>query len=262
MHGVIEMILCADIGNSSIDFCIYEDTGKRRLSFKIATDRAKSRDEYAVIMESVFRLNSFDPRALTGAMVGSVAPDLTRTVSDAIVSLCGVLPLCVGPGIKTSLDIKSDNPAEVGADIVANAVAALALFSAPVIVADLGTATTILAIDAHRRLTDGYILPGVYSSYAALTRDAAEIPCVPLFPPKSLSGKNTASSVNVGVVYSAVYALDGFISLLQERLGDAPVVATGSAAGLIVPLCKHEIAVHEHLTCDGLYQIYLKNRTN
>ena len=256
------MILCADIGNSSIDFCVYEDAKTRSLSFKIATDHTKSRDEYAVIMESVFRLNGFDPRALTGAMIGSVAPDLTRTVSDAIQSLCGVQPLCVGPGIKTSLDIKTDHPAEVGADLVANAVAALSLFPAPVIVADLGTATTVLAIDAHKRLTDVYILPGVYCSYAALTKDAAAIPCVPLFPPKSLSGKNTASSVNVGVVYSAVYALEGFISLLQDRLGDAPVVATGGAADLIIPLCKHKISVHEHLTCDGLYQIYLKNRTN
>lgn len=258
------MVLVCDIGNSTIGFCVYQATGAPHLSFQLATDRNKSSDEYAVTLDSLFRMNSFSPDDLTGAIIGSVVPDLTATVSRTITILSGITPMSVGPGIKTSLDIKTDNPGEVGADIVANAVAALAEFPAPLIIADFATATTIVTIDSNKRLTDVYILPGVYSSYAALTRDAAEIPCVPLFTPKNLSAKNTAASVNTGVLCSAAYALDGFVAQIAKNMGvdSLPVIATGGAAELVLPLCRTGVELREYLTCDGLYRIYLKNRTN
>lgn len=258
------MVLTADIGNSNINFRVYEAAGASRCSFKITTDRAKSADEYMVTMDSLFRLCNFEPKELDGAIIGSVVPDLTKTVSSAITALSNVIPMVVGPGIRTSLDIKADNPSEVGADIVADAVAAIGDFPVPIIVCDLGTATTILSIDAKRRLTDAYILPGVYSSYSALIRDTAEIACVPLFTPKIFSGKSTAASVNTGIVYAAAFTIDGFIAQITKsyQSDKVSVIATGGAAKLVSPLCRNKIIVQEHLTCDGLYRIYLKNCAN
>ncbi len=256
------MVLICDIGNSTIDICIYMcDSAPVR--FELSCDRHKSADEYAILIDTLFKMRNFPGASINGAIIGSVVPDLTSVLSNAILSLFHIKPMTVGPGIKTSLDIKTDRPSEVGADIVANTVAALDEFDAPMIIIDFATSTTFVSIDKERRLTDVFITPGVYSSYSALTRDAAAIACVPLFTPKSLSGKNTAASVNSGVIYSAAFSADGFISRIKSENKDSNItaIATGGTAHLVLPLCKERIIRRPNLTCDGLYKIYLKNRT-
>ena len=260
---VNQMILVCDIGNSTIGLCTY-DKDKATGKFELSTDRSKSADEYSILIENLFRMKGISKEDINGAVIGSVVPEINTALSRAISSLFGVKPITVGVGIKTSLDIKTDRPSEVGADIVANCVSALSEYEPPLIIVDFATSTTIVTIDKTKRLTDVFILPGVYSSYSAITRDAAEIASVPLFTPMSLSGKNTAASVNAGVVYGAAFALDGFIKKIKNNLSlnDVTVLATGGGAPLVTPLCEEKIIRKPNLTCDGLYQIYLKNCAN
>lgn len=257
------MTLCVDIGNSTVKFCIFDSDGKIAHHFSFAADEGKSADEFAVLTRSLFALHGCNISDVDSAIVSSVAPALTEKIITAVKALCGCTPLTVGPGVKTSLNIKTDHPGEVGADLVANAVAALACAEAPLVVVDFGTATTVLAIDEKRSLTDVFILPGVYSSYNALTSEAAGIPAVALGTPKSFSGKNTAASVSAGIAYANAFAVDGFIEKIKRHYGAESInaVATGTAAHTVLPLCVHTVTYREHLTGEGLYAIYLKNRT-
>lgn len=257
------MTLCVDIGNSTVKFCVFDTSGEIAHHFSFTADDKKSADEFAVLARSLFSLHGCDTADIDAAIVGSVAPALTDKMITVVKGLCRCTPMTVGPGVKTSLNIKTDNPGEVGSDLVANAVAALTCADAPLAVVDFGTATTVLAIDKKRTLTDVFILPGVYSSYNALTNEAAGIPAVALSTPRAFSGKNTAASVSAGIAYSNAFAIDGFIDKIKQHLDaeSIKVVATGTAAHTVLPLCTHAISYREHLTCEGLYAIYLKNRT-
>ncbi len=254
------MVLCIDMGNTSIKACVFDaHTSDKVLSMSLTTDLNKTSDEYCVILKSIFDMKRFNPSAINGVIIGSVVPQLTPVISKAVNDIFNLEAIVVGPGVKTSLNIKTDNPAEVGADIVANAVYAISEDLAPAVIVDFGTATTIVSIDADKKLTDVFILPGLYSSYKALTHEAAAIPSVPLYTPKAFCGKNTASSVNVGIVYSNAFAVDSFINKIISKCGSASLLATGSAANIVLPLCEHSFTFREDLTCEGLYSIYLKN---
>ena len=253
------MVLCVDIGNSNINICVFNpDSDAIVHSFAITSDIYKTSDEYCVVLNALLK-NEFH---IAGAIIGSVVPQLTPIISNTVKSIYGIDALVVGPGVKTSLNIKTDNPAEVGADIVANAVYAIDGDMVPAVIIDFGTATTIVSIDESKKLTNVFILPGLYSSYKALTKEAAAIPSVPLYTPNSFLGKNTANSVNSGVVYSNAFAIDGFVDKLTENSKGCSLLATGAAAPIVLPLCKNNISFNENLTCRGLYRIYLKNVHN
>ena len=264
MHGkaVILMVLCIDMGNTSIKACVFDTQANEKvLSLALTTDLNKTSDEYCVMLKAIFEMKSFDTLSIDGIIIGSVVPQLTPVISKAVKDIFDIEAIIVGPGVKTSLNIKTDNPAEVGADIVANAVYAISEGLTPAVIVDFGTATTIVSIDADKKLTDVFILPGLYSSYKALTHEAAAIPSVPLYTPKSFSGKNTASSVNAGIVYSNAFAVDSFINRIAAKDGSTSLLATGSAANIVLPLCENALTFREDLTCEGLYRISLKNRT-
>lgn len=258
------MVLTADIGNSNISVGVYSLNGALQISFTLACDRKKSADEFAVHLKNLFDLNRFDLSWITGSIIGSVVPDLTDIVGRAIMKLTATAPMVLGPGMKTSLDIKTDRPGEVGADIVANAVAGLNQLEPPMVIVDFGTATTVIGINFSKQLTDVFILPGVRSSLNALIRDAAEIPSVPLSGLKNGSGKNTADSVNVGLVCGHAFAVDGFIDWFRKLYGVSCIsaAATGGSAELILPCCRQKIQYCPNLTTDGLFRIFLKNCTN
>ncbi|MCI8331389.1 MAG: type III pantothenate kinase [Clostridiales bacterium] len=259
------MIFAADIGNSSISVGIYTPEGALALSFKLSCDRAKSEDEYAVMLKNIFDIYAFDLKLVRHAIIASVVPSLTFVISVAVQKLFkGTKPLVVGPGIKTSLDIKVDHPSELGADIVANAVAAIKRFPAPIAIVDLGTATTLTVINAKKQLTDVFIYPGVQSSLRAVSHDAAELPQIALSEPKAFAGKNTAVSMNAGILYANAFAVDGFIKKIKTtyQIENLSVVATGGMAELVAPICETPVTVRKHLTLKGLYYIYIKNSTN
>ncbi len=256
------MLLALDIGNSSIDIGVFSKDGSLKLRSKISADRAKSTDEYAVLLKGIFELNSFSLESIDGSIVASVVPPLTLAVASAIDRLFGIKSLEVGPGIKTGLNIKIDSQTELGADIVANAVSALSKGESSLLIIDFGTATTLTVIDKNSALAGVIIAPGVRVSLDALSMQASELPDVSITMPKRLIGKNSRESMNSGVLNGHALMIDGFCAKIQKELqtGDLRVIATGGLADIILPLCETPIQYEPDLTLEGLKILYHKNK--
>lgn len=179
----------------------------------------------------------------------------------AFQKLCGFAPMILGPGVKTGLNIKIDNPAQLGADLVAGAIGAIEKYPLPCIIIDLGTATTISAINKKGEFLGGAIAAGIHLTLEALTKNTAQLPLVGIEAPKSAIGRNTVDSMKSGLIFGAAAMLDGMIDRMEAELGgSASVVATGGLSGEVVPHCRRNIAVDENLLLDGLKRIYAKNR--
>ncbi len=256
------MLLALDIGNSSIDIGVFSKDGSLKLRSKISADRAKSADEYAVLLKGIFELNSLSLESIDGSIVASVVPPLTLAVASAIDRLFGIKSLEVGPGIKTGLNIKIDSQTELGADIVANAVSALSKGESSLLIIDFGTATTLTVIDKNSALAGVIIAPGVRVSLDALSMQASELPDVSIAMPKRLIGKNSRESMNSGVLNGHALMIDGFCAKIQKELqtGDLRVIATGGLADIILPLCETPIQYEPDLTLEGLKILYHKNK--
>ena len=255
------MILTLDIGNSGIVFCVTEE-GERRLRFLLSSNRERSADEYAVMMELMLNSRGFSPDSAEGAIVASVVPQLTPVVCTAVERCSGRRPMVVGPGVKSGLNIRMDDPTELGGDLVAAAVAALDRYPLPCLVVDMGTATAIGVLDAHGSYIGGLICPGMALSGESLAHEASQLSEVSLEPPKRLIGKNTRDSIRSGVFYGAAAMLDGIIDRVEAELGaPASVVLTGDYAAALVPCCRRagDMRVDEDLIMRGLWKIYQKN---
>lgn len=256
------MILTIDIGNSNITIGAYRAEEEQRLFLsRIGTDRKKMPDEYAIMLNSILRLYGYRAEDLDGAIISSVVPPLSASLKSAIRRLKDIRILTVGPGIKTGLNILLDNPAQLGADLVCVSVAALEKYSLPSIVLDMGTATTISALDRSGNFLGGAIIPGVRISLEALTARTAQLPQIELdSPPEQVIGSNTIDSMKSGVMYGTAGMIDGMIRRCRAQLGtDLTVIATGGLASSIIPLCENDIILDDHLLLDGLYLLYRKN---
>lgn len=256
------MILALDIGNTNIVIgCI--DREKTYFIERLSTVRTKTELEYAVDIKTVldlYRIKRFD---IEGAIISSVVPQITNIVKLAAEKVLGeeAKVLVLGPGVKTGLNIKMDNPGQLGADLVADAVAGIAEYPAPLIIIDMGTATTASVVDANKQYIGGMILPGVRVSLDALTQRASQLSGIGIEEPKRVIGKNTLECMKSGVLYSNAGALDGIIDRIEEELGEkTTVVATGGLAKKIVPFCKRDIILDEDLLLKGLLVIYEKNK--
>ncbi len=254
------MILAVDIGNSNIVLgCLNE----KQVLFvsRISTDRKQTSDEYAVEIGCILSLYNTDPSKISGAIISSVVPPLSQPISAAVKLLTGIKPLQVGPGIKTGLNILIDNPAQAGSDLIVGAVAAIADYSKPILVIDLGTATTISAIDAKANFLGGVIMPGLTISLNALTSGTSQLPSISLDAPTKAIGTNTIDSMRAGIVLGTCSMIDGMIDRIAHELGTMPtVVATGGIASIIVEHCRHKVHYDEHLMLKGLYILYTMNR--
>ncbi len=256
------MLFAADIGNSSIDLGVFDDTGALIIKSKISAVKTQCADEYAVMIHSILSLNHCPISAIRSSIISSVVPPLTAVLSDALHKLFGVCTMVVGPGVKTGINIKVDQPTQLGADIVSNAAAATAMQTGPLIVMDIGTATTISVIDDQNSLCGVIITPGIRLSLNALAMHASELPDVSISVPKRIIAKNTRDSMNSGVVYGHALMMDGFIDRIREELSapEAAVIATGGLAGTVLPFCKHSIQLVENLTLRGLWIIHQKSK--
>ncbi|MDD2956071.1 MAG: type III pantothenate kinase [Oscillospiraceae bacterium] len=256
------MILTIDIGNSNITIGAYRDDQEQRLFLsRIGTDRKKMPDEYAIMINSILRLHGHRAEDLDGAIISSVVPPLSASLKSAIRRLKDIRILTVGPGIKTGLNILLDNPAQLGADLACVSVAAMDKYPLPSIVLDMGTATTISALDRSGNFLGGSIIPGVRISLEALTARTAQLPQIELdHPPQSVIGSNTIDSMKSGVMYGTAGMIDGMIRRYRAQLGDdLTVIATGGLAPAIVCLCENKVILDEDLLLDGLYLLYRKN---
>lgn len=253
------MLLTVDIGNSHITMGVYE--GKLlRFVARLVTETRRTQDQYAVELCDIMKLYCVDKKDLTGAIVSSVVPEMTIILADAIAKSTGIRPLVLGPGIKTGLNIKIDNPAQLGADLVAGAVAAIAHYPLPCIIFDLGTATTLSVINRNGEFLGGSICAGVGITLEALYSRTALLPHVNIAKPDTVIGTNTVHSMQSGLVYGTAAMLDGMANRIEKELCEpATLVATGGLAPVILPACNRNFILSEHLLLEGLRIIYEKN---
>ena len=255
------MILAIDIGNSNIVIgCI--EGGEIQNETRIATDLVKTSDQYCFDLKNMLSLSDVPVARLEDVIISSVVPPVLNSMRTAVLKLTGKKPFVVGPGIKTGLNIRLAVQSQVGADIVADAVAALEKFPTPIITIDMGTATTIGVISEGRNYEGGLLLPGVNVSLEALSRRAAQLPAISLQHPKALIGKNTEDCMRSGIVYGTAGMLDGVIDRIREQFPgrEVSVVATGGNAPVIVRYCRNKIVYDKYLLMEGLWTIYQKNK--
>lgn len=253
------MILTIDIGNTNIVMgCFHKD----QLLFleRFSTEQDSTSLEYATIIREMLDLHEITPAQIRGGIISSVVPSVTNTVREAAEKFTGARMLVVGPGIKTGIKLAVDDPAQQGSDLIVGAVAGVHSYPVPQIIIDMGTATTVSVINRDKAYIGKMILPGVAVSLNALSGKAAQLPYISLEKPKKLIGSNTVDSMKSGILYGNAGAMDGLIDRINEELGEeCTVVATGGLAGVITPLCRHEIILDEDLLLKGLLILYYKN---
>jgi len=253
------MVLAVDIGNSNI---VVGAVGKKGVRFveRIYTDRNKTDLEYAISFKMIMDMYDITADNIKGSIISSVVPPITATVNSALEKLTGSPALIVGPGVKNGLNIKIDNPAQLGSDLVVDAVAGVAEYSLPQIIIDMGTATTISVINQDARFMGGAIVPGVRTSMESLVTDTSQLPRISLEAPKKVIGSNTIDCMKSGMILGNASMLDGMIDRIEKELGTkATVIATGGLAKFVIPHCVHKIIYDDTLLLKGLYRIYMKN---
>ena len=254
------MLLAIDIGNTNIVIGgIADDV--IRFKARIATDYLKTSDQYGVEIKNMLEAFGVKREDITDCIISSVVPPVFNSVNTGVIKVIGKQPMVVGPGLKSGLDIHTDIPSQVGSDMIVTAVAALAEYTAPLLLIDMGTATTVQVIEPKNVFIGGMILPGVKVSLDSLTNRTAQLPGISLDQPKVVVGKNTVDCMRSGIMYGTAAMLDGIIDRITEDQGHSyTVVATGGLAQFIVPLCKHRIHLEKDLLLQGLNIIYKKNK--
>lgn len=254
------MLLAIDIGNTNIVIGFIKDD-KILFEARIATDRLRTADQYSVEIKNMMRAYGVENSDIEGCIISSVVPPVLDAVRTGVMKIIGKNPMVVGPGLKTGLNIHMDTPSQVGSDRIVIAVAALSEYPAPLILMDLGTATTIEVVSSDNVYEGGVIFPGVQISLDALVSHASQLPGISLDKPKKVIGKNTVDCMRSGIMYGTAAMLDGLIERMEAELGQkATVIATGGIAQFILPLCQREIILENDLLLKGLNIIYKKNR--
>ena len=253
------MVLAVDIGNTNIVIGAFDADGIV-FTERLSTAHLSTELEYTVLVQTVLELNRMQNTAFEGCILSSVVPPVTQTLRRALLRTVGLEPMIVGAGIKTGLRIQIDNPASLGSDRVADAVAAAYYYPRPVITVDMGTATTISVVDSEYIFRGGLIIPGVRVALESLSSRASQLPEISLDPPKHVIAANTVDCMKSGIIYSTASAIDGITERIEEELGQrCTVVATGGNAPKIIPFCKRKIVLDERLLLKGLMLIYRKN---
>ena len=254
------MLLAIDIGNTNIVIGGIKDD-QIVFEARIATDRSKTSDQYAVDIKDILSLFDVKAEDIQDCIISSVVPPVFNSVRTGILKVTRTSPMVVGPGLKTGLKIHMDNPAQVGSDRIVIAVAALAEYKPPLILMDLGTATTLEVVGEDNSYLGGCIIPGVRISLDALTSRTAQLPGIRLERPKRVIGKNTVDCMRSGIMYGTAAMIDGMLDRIESELGTSTtVVATGGISQFIIPLCHREIKLEKDVMLKGLNLIYQKNK--
>lgn len=257
------MVLAIDVGNTNTVFGGFDESEQTVFESRISTDLYRMTDQYAITLADILRLYGIRFDEITDAILASVVPPVTAQIKSAVEKVCGCRVTVVGPGIKTGLNIKIDEPASLGADMAAAAVGAKERYPLPAIVIDLGTATKILAIDGSGAFIGGIIAPGVKISAEALAAKTAALPLIGVTnePIKRVIGSNTIDCMRSGLLNGTAFMLDGMIEGFEREIGEkCTVIATGGFSSVIKPLCKTEFILDESLILTGLLEIHKKNK--
>ena len=255
------MLLAIDIGNSNISVGLFDKARELRFLASLDTDSRKTADQISIDLMNLFTLYGCDIHDVSGAIFASVVPPINFMMAKALTRLLGKPPMIVGPGVKTGLNIRIDEPASLGADLACTAVGAAEKYPLPAIIIDLGTATKITVVTEDRSFIGGAILPGVKISLEALSGSASLLPSIGLGTGKIKTiGSNTVDCMLSGVVLGTACMVDGLIERYREELGEVPtVVACGGLSPAIVPHCRTNIILDQDLLLDGLLAIYRRN---
>lgn len=256
------MILTVDIGNTNTVLSVYTTEKELIFSSRFATDSTITDDQMAILFKSAADINKVDLSHVRGAIISSVVPPLMTACKGAIKRLTGISPFVVGPGIKTGLNIKIDDTSIAGADLVCAAVGALEKYKPPMIIFDLGTATTITAIDNSGAFIGGAIMPGIKISLDALSRRTAQLPHINTeLKSDMIIGTNTIDCMKTGIILGSASMIEGMIKRFKRVLGeDAAVIATGGLSTSVVEHCEENIIVDRDLVSEGALAIYFKNK--
>lgn len=253
------MLLVIDVGNTNIVLGIFKEQ-ELVDHWRVSTDRLRTTDEYGVLIRHLFYLNGVNSEEIDAIIISSVVPPVMPTLERMCQRYFGLTPLVIGPGVKTGMDIKYDNPREVGADRIVNAVAAYEKFGGPVIIIDFGTATTFCAVDKKGTYLGGAICPGIGISMDALVQRTAKLPRIEVVQAEKVICRNTVESMQAGVFYGFVGQVDGIVTRMRRELGcKAKVVATGGLAVIVAPATDAIDVVEPMLTLEGLKIIYDRN---
>lgn len=253
------MLLVIDVGNTNIVLGIFKDQ-ELVDHWRVSTDRLRTTDEYGVLIRHLFYLNGVNSEEIDAIIISSVVPPVMPTLERMCQRYFGLTPLVIGPGVKTGMDIKYDNPREVGADRIVNAVAAYEKFGGPVIIIDFGTATTFCAVDKKGTYLGGAICPGIGISTDALVQRTAKLPRIEVVQAEKVICRNTVESMQAGVFYGFVGQVDGIVTRMRRELGcKAKVVATGGLAVIVAPATDAIDVVEPMLMLEGLKIIYDRN---
>ncbi|MCL2046751.1 MAG: type III pantothenate kinase [Oscillospiraceae bacterium] len=254
------MILAIDVGNTNITIgCVHE--GSIALVFAISTNIAKTAEEYAMDIKSILDFHKIKPDEIEGAIISCVVPPLSNSIRSSLRMLSNIEALIVGAGVKTGMNILIDDPAQLGGDMVAAAVGALATHTPPIIVVDMGTAIKMCVLDKNGSFIGGAIMPGLSLSMNALSTGTSQLPHVTIEAPGKLISKNTIDCMKSGAVFGTASMIDGMISRFENELdNDAISIITGGHAELVKNHCLREIKYDPHLILRGLEKIYERNR--
>lgn len=253
------MILTIDVGNTNVVLGCVED-GVVVSRSRLATNTSDLPNDYAMKMRQSFAFDSIDYHEFEGAILSSVVPQVNRAIRSAVRKLTGLECIIVGAGIKTGVNVKIDDPGTLAGDLITGTVGALSMYKPPIIIVDMGTATTIVAVDKDGAYIGGAIVPGVNLSFEALSQGTSLLPNISIEVPRKCIATNTVDSMKSGAVFGTAAMIDGMIDRMEEELGQsATVVATGGLSGGIIPYCKHEIKHEPDLLLKGLAILYHKN---
>ena len=257
------MVLLVDVGNTNIVLGVH-DGDNYITSWRISTDAKKTSDEYSIQVMQLFAQSKLQTECIEGIIISSVVPNIMHSLENMLKKCFKIQPIIVGPGVKTGINIKYDNPKEVGADRIVNAVAAFTIYSRPLIIIDFGTATTFCAVNKDGDYLGGSIVPGIKIASDALFERAAKLPRVELEVPKTIICKNTITSMQAGILYGYIGQVEYIVQKMKKEMmrsndQEPYVVATGGLANLIAKETDVIDVVDPDLTLEGLKMIYYKN---
>lgn len=252
------MVICVDVGNTNICLGLYQNNSLFK-SYRLSTNTNLTSDEYGVRICSLLSHDNILISNIEGVIIGSVVPKVDRVLEEVFINYFNINPLFVGPGIKSGVHIKIDNPKELGADLLVGAVGAVNKYTGNLLIIDMGTATTFVYVNEKKEFLGGVICAGLKTSYNSLFNNTSKLEQVKMSRPKDIVGKNTISCIQNGMIYGTASMIDGVIQKFRKGYGDFTVVLTGGDAPLISEYLEEKTIIDENLLLDGLYIIYQKN---